>query len=83
MPDKMNYPTMEEVEAADRIQLCRWHRFLPSPGSRAIDRSSFLDVLNAESRAMNRICQRIEDLGGFTSEISKLIGWGEAKVPAC
>lgn len=29
----MNYPTMQEVEAADKVQLAKWHRFLPSPGT--------------------------------------------------
>jgi len=26
----MEYPTLEQVEAADRYQLCKWHRFLRS-----------------------------------------------------
>jgi hypothetical protein len=28
------YPTIEEVERADRAQITRWHSFLPSPRSR-------------------------------------------------
>jgi len=57
------YPTMEEVEAADRQTICRWYRFLPSPG------------LNQKA-IMNRICERFKDMGGFNAEISKSLGWG-------
>ena len=57
-------PTMEEVEKADREQLCKWWRFLRSP------------VTDSEFEIMNRIAERLDDLGGFTPEISKRIGWG-------
>jgi hypothetical protein len=56
---------MEEVEKADREQLCRWYRFLPSPGWWPIR----IDVLK-------RIIERHKEMGGFTPEISKKIGWG-------
>lgn len=58
----MVYPTLEEVELADRIQLCRWNRFLPSPTSKQLV-------------VLNRILSRVRDIGGMTPEISKLIGW--------
>jgi hypothetical protein len=59
----MNFPTMVEVEAADRMQLCKWHRFLPSaetPETQAVQQ---------------RIYERWVEAGGFTPEISKAIGW--------
>lgn len=56
-------PTMEEVEKADREQICKWWRFLPSPET------------DAEVKIMNRISERFDELGGFTPEISKRIGW--------
>jgi hypothetical protein len=37
--DRPDFPTMEQVEKADREQLAKWYRFLPSgdtPISRAI-----------------------------------------------
>ena len=71
----MKYPTMEEVEAADRTQLCRWHRFLPSPGIWAIDRGDFHEVMEREATISDRIEDRFREAGGFTPEISKQIGW--------
>ena len=59
----MNYPTLEQVESADQMTLCRWYRFLPSP-----DTDERLVILN-------RILERCSDGGGFTPEISKAIGW--------
>jgi len=56
-------PTMEEVEQASRKQLCRWYRFLPSPGT------------DDEVEVMNRIAERFNEFGGFTPEISKEVGW--------
>ena len=76
----MEYPTLEQVESADHEQLCRWYRFLPPPGTRAIgkagaDLGSFYDVLFADAKILERIVHRVRDLGGFTPEISKKIGW--------
>jgi len=28
----MNYPTLQQVENADRVQLGKWYRYLRSPG---------------------------------------------------
>jgi hypothetical protein len=75
----MIYPTMKEVEKADREQLARWHRFLPSPGAFESEHTGctgyFKDILSKESRILNRIETRFSALGGFTPEISKKIGW--------
>ena len=60
-------PTMEQVEKADREQICRWWRCLSSP------------TTDQEVRVMNRIAERFDKLGGFTPEISKRVGWPEKK----
>lgn len=71
------YPTMEEVEKADRYQLCKWWRFLHSPGLKATDRprAQFLLIMEEEGRIMDRIRKRFDEFGGFTPEISKALGW--------
>lgn len=56
------YPTLKEVENADRRQICSWYRFLPSP-----DKPEKVEV-------MNRIVERFKQFGGFTPEISKELG---------
>lgn len=61
----MDYPTMEQVEQAERITLCRWYRFLPSP------------ITNDQIRILTRIAERFRQLGGMTPAISKAIGWNE------
>jgi hypothetical protein len=71
----MNYPTMEEVEKADRTQICRWYRFLESPAWYAVGREDFQEILDREVAVMTRIVERFRELGGMTPEISKLLGW--------
>jgi hypothetical protein len=56
------FPTIEEVERANKEQLARWYRFLPS-GETA-----------AGQKIMKRIAGRFEKLGGMTAELSKRIG---------
>ena len=56
------FPTIQEVEKADKEQLARWYRFLPS-GETA-----------ADQKIMKRIAERFEKLGGMTPELSKKIG---------
>ena len=56
------FPTPQEVEKADKEQLARWYRFLPS-GETTIDQ-----------KIMKRIAERFEKLGGMTAELSKKIG---------
>jgi len=69
------YPTLEQIEKADRYQLCYWHRFLPSPGAGAIGTDEFQEVLHAECVLMDLIHERWKEAGGFTPAISKLLGW--------
>lgn len=73
----MNYPTIEQVNAADRYTICGWHRFLPSPGMSVIDNhpERFEEVLKKEAAIMDRIQERLKEFGGFTPEISKSLGW--------
>lgn len=63
MNAKMKYPTQEKIYLADRIQICKWHRFLPSPSS------------ERQAELLSIIEYRYKELGGMTSEISKLIGF--------
>ena len=56
-------PAMEQVENADREQICRWWRFLASP------------ITDEEVKVMDRIAERFKEVGGFTPAISKRIGW--------
>lgn len=56
------YPTTEEVNQADRYQICKWYRFLPSP------------VNDEQLAILNLVCYRFKEVGGFTPEISKSIG---------
>ena len=56
------FPTVQEVERANKEQLARWYRFLPS-GETAED-----------ERKMKRIAERFEKLGGMNRELSKKIG---------
>ena len=75
----MKYPTMDDVEKASRTQLCSWHRFLESPGASATGDDDFQTVMEAQGLIMDRIQARLKELGGFTPEISKAIGWGNFK----
>lgn len=63
----MTYPTLTEVEAADRLQICKWMRFLEASGD------------PEEQKIIIRLIERYEELGGITPEISKQIGWDETK----
>jgi hypothetical protein len=56
------FPTIQEVERANKEQLARWYRFLPS-GETA-----------ADQKIMKRIAERFEKLGGMTAELSKKMG---------
>lgn len=59
----MAYPSKLQIELASRVQLCRWWRFIDSP------------TCPTEQRLMDRIVERFNEAGGFTPEISKLLGW--------
>lgn len=69
------YPTLEQVEKASHLELCRWYRFLPSPGEFAIGKDNFREVMEQEAKVMGRVVDRVKDFGGFTPEISKTLGW--------
>ena len=79
----VEYPTHETVKTADLETLCRWKRFLPSPGMKAIASKmgamKVRTVIDYESRIMEMICSRIDKLGGMTPEISKRIGWDPSR----
>ncbi len=71
----IEYPTIDAVEAADKVQLARWMRFLASPGWIATGRPDFESILDGETEIMKRIGQRFAEAGGMTPAISKEIGW--------
>lgn len=77
----MDYPTIEQAKTADREQVCRWWRFLPSPGMNAIGAKASLEEVNAaidrEADVMNELRERFRQVGGFTPEISRRIEWGD------
>lgn len=63
MIKRVTYPTLGEVEKADRLLLCKWYRILPSPET------------EAQVEVMDRIVARWREAGGFTPQISKAIGF--------
>ena len=71
----MIYPTLQEVEEANREQLAEWWRFLPSPGWSHINSSDFDKFLGEETEVMDLICERFTGMGGFNAKISKEVGW--------
>lgn len=72
----MGYPTKEQIEAADRRQICEWYRFLPSPGTTAIDSGleAFDKAMAVEAELLDLIGVRFRELGGMTPAISKQLG---------
>jgi hypothetical protein len=73
----MEYPTLDEVKAANKRQLAIWYRFLPSPGDTVHHRNiNYPDILINQTEIMSAIHDRfIKEMGGFTPELSKDIGW--------
>ncbi len=71
----MKYPTMEQVQKAERVQLCRWYRWLPPCGHEAIGEPDFETVMRAQAKIISRIYTRFKELGGMTPKISKEVGW--------
>jgi hypothetical protein len=59
----VNYPSLEQVQDASHEQLARWYRHLQSPQD------------EAQVKVMERIVERFQQLGGFTPELSKRVGW--------
>lgn len=56
------FPTIQEVEKADKEELAQWDRFLPSGETLA------------DQKVMKRIAERFEKLGGMTAKLHKKIG---------
>jgi hypothetical protein len=54
---------MEEVEKADKEQLAKWFRFLPSGNTKE------------QQRVQDRIGERFKQLGGMTPELSRKVGF--------
>ena len=71
----MRYPSRDAVEKADRVQIARWWRFLPSPGVNYLGQEDFLEMCHYESETMDLINRRFDEFGGMNSELSKAIGW--------
>lgn len=82
----MRFPTPEEVESADQLQLCKWMRFLQLPyavrwgrrGGKKLSPEEFLareDDIKRWTKIMDRIMERFSVNGGWTQELSKSIGW--------
>jgi len=71
------YPTIDEVNSADRLQLGRWVRFVPSPGLGVVGKNmkEYRIVADAEKIVLDRILARFDELGGWDSLLSKEIGW--------
>jgi len=61
MGSQPDFPTLEQVEKADKEQLARWYRFL-------------LGTTDEQRKTLRRVAQRLEQLGGMTPELSKKIG---------
>lgn len=59
-----DFPTMEEVEKASKVQLARWYRFLASGQTRE------------QRKIMDRIAERFKAMGGMTPALSNEIGFG-------
>lgn len=74
----MNYPTLEEVEKASKIQLGKWVRFLKSPGMSAVESGSdnVEPVRIKEAAIMDKVMSRFySEMGGWDPATSKALGW--------
>ncbi len=59
----MPYPDLAQVSKADKLQLARWMRFLPSPET------------PETGEILSEIMKRFEAYGGWNPVISKAVGW--------
>lgn len=77
----MTYPTPLEVLHADRAQLGRWVRFLPSPGFTLdpSDPDTHLSEYADQVGTMTLIMDRFRELGGWDAVLSKEVGWDAPK----
>jgi len=63
MPDRPDFPTMEQVEKASKEQLARWFSHLPAGNT------------PEQKKIMKRIDERFKKLGGMTPELEKKVGY--------
>jgi hypothetical protein len=61
MAAQQDFPTMEQVNKADKEQLAKWYRFL-------------LGTTAEERKTLRRVAQRLKELGGMSPELSQKIG---------
>jgi len=75
----MKYPTLEEVKKADKVQLGKWLRFLPSAGTDLkYSDLNFEKEREQQSVVMQTIFDTFhKDMGGWEPWLSKQIGWEE------
>jgi len=73
----MKYPTIDEVYRANKIQLAKWVRFLPSPGKSAVGKDNFEKVMKEEGKILRLIMKLFEAQGGMSPNLSKTIGWNK------
>lgn len=71
-----SYPTKEEVEEMNMVQLGWWVRHAASPGASAYGQREFEEVAAKERSILERIYQRFQQGGGWTPALSKAVGWG-------
>lgn len=72
------YPTIQQVETADRKQLADWYRHLPKPGTSTElfhNHALSLKIEKEEMVVRDRIIERLNELGGFAIEMTKRTGW--------
>ena len=67
--NRPDFPTLEQVERADREQLGKWYRFLPSGET------------PEQQKIMDKIASRFKKLGGMTPELSDKIGYAGSDSP--
>lgn len=58
----MDFPTLAEVNQADKMQLARWYRFLECTEEEHIP-------------IINRVVDRFKEAGGWNPALSKAVGW--------
>jgi hypothetical protein len=63
-----SFPTLEQVEKADREQIARWHCFLAAPRSAS------------EQDIADRITDRLLNMGGLTPGLRERIGFTKKSV---
>lgn len=65
----MKYPTKQQVETANQVQLGEWLRFLPSPGVSDLGNEK---VREEEAAILDQIRLKFQ---GWTPQLSKQVGW--------